>query len=295
MDLINEASELYDKADEQQQTIVELLADADEAYAAAEKAVKKGNDTWAQAQNTYKVLSTFDNEVNQHKQAATEALNEVDAIRALTYEQQQKTQQTQDTLDQAYNTAVNANNTAGDAKTKYAEQASANLKEVIKESGNLQQMAGKLRLEANDFAERVTDTGNNLKKLEDQATNDRDLITEVKKKVGQAGKYSLEASNQVQKAMVDVQDIINILEHLPAITSEDLDKLEAKLQKAENELLEADLDRRLQDIRNQKQTQTILIDNYENSVKKLKEEVDIIRDISESLPNHCFKRTKLEP
>lgn len=295
MDLINEASELYDKADEQQQTIVELLADADEAYAAAEKAVKKGNDTWAQAQNTYKVLSTFDNEVNQHKQAATEALNEVDAIRTLTYEQQQKTQQTQETLDQAYNTAVNANNTAGDAKTKYAEQASANLKEVIKESGNLQQMAGKLRLEANDFAERVTDTGNNLKKLEDQATNDRDLITEVKKKVGQAGKYSLEASNQVQKAMVDVQDIINILEHLPAITSEDLDKLEAKLQKAENELLEADLDRRLQDIRNQKQTQTILIDNYENSVKKLKEEVDIIRDISESLPNHCFKRTKLEP
>lgn len=295
MDLINEASELYDKADEQQQTIVELLADADEAYAAAEKAVKKGNDTWAQAQNTYKVLSTFDNEVNQHKQAATEALNEVDAIRTLTYEQQQKTQQTQQTLDQAYNTAVNANNTAGDAKTKYAEQASANLKEVIKESGNLQQMAGKLRLEANDFAERVTDTGNNLKKLEDQATNDRDLITEVKKKVGQAGKYSLEASNQVQKAMVDVQDIINILEHLPAITSEDLDKLEAKLQKAENELLEADLDRRLQDIRNQKQTQTILIDNYENSVKKLKEEVDIIRDISESLPNHCFKRTKLEP
>lgn len=207
---------------------------------------------------------------------------------------QQQTREAENTLNKIYKVAENAKDNALNAQNNYTELA-ANTKGMLDEADDLKTVAGRLRVEANDFAERVEETGNTLKKLEDQATNDKDLISEAKKKLGQAGKYSSEASNQVKKAVNDVEEIIKILNDLPSITSANLDELEQKLQRAEKELLEANLDNQIQNLRDEKQRQAILIDNYKNRVAQLEKDVEIIKDISNSLPLDCFKRTKLEP
>lgn len=71
-----------------------------------------------------------------------------------------------------------------------------------------------MRDEAESLSSRVAVTESRLKKLEEQAELDEVLTMEAKKKVGQTKISVSEASKQVQKALVDVEDILSELQDL---------------------------------------------------------------------------------
>lgn len=133
--------------------------------------------------------------------------------------------------------------------------------------------------------------------------------------MGQAKSDSLEAQNQVEKAMKEVKAIKDELENLRDINVSDLDALgkfefqlsiyiythsimqftESRLAAAEEEVRRANLNSRLESLVDIKNNQIKYIKDYEDDISTLEAEVNNIKMISEALPAGCFKRTRLEP
>lgn len=70
---------------------------------------------------------------------------------------------------------------------------------------------------------------------------------------------------------------------------------ERRLKDAENELEQANLSQRIDNLIEIRNTQNQSIKNYRDTIIELESEVNNIRLISEALPNECFKRPRLEP
>nr|CAD7454511.1 unnamed protein product [Timema tahoe] len=83
--------------------------------------------------------------------------------------------------------------------------------------------------------------------------------------------------------------------HLCLDNEEALNQLERRLNAAEDELRQANLDQRLQSLREARNLQTQSMKNYDEELKYLRQEVENIEDINESLPEGCWKRMVLEP
>lgn len=74
-----------------------------------------------------------------------------------------------------------------------------------------------------------------------------------------------------------------------------LEELERRLARAEQELKDADLENRMNTLKNIREEQNQWMRNYDDEIEKLKRDVANIADIRASLPDGCFRRLKLEP
>lgn len=70
---------------------------------------------------------------------------------------------------------------------------------------------------------------------------------------------------------------------------------ENRLEEAERELQSADLNQRLESLVDLKTIHNKWIENYNSEILLLDSEVANIKSIADSLPNGCFKKTRLEP
>lgn len=70
---------------------------------------------------------------------------------------------------------------------------------------------------------------------------------------------------------------------------------EKRLDDAENDVKQADLDQRLNALDEKKNLQNQWKKNYQNEIEQLENEVTNIQLIADSLPDGCFKRARLEP
>lgn len=95
--------------------------------------------------------------------------------------------------------------------------------------------------------------------------------------------------------MQDVQTIMNELQGLPNLDAEMMKRLEADLERAEDKVKEANLDKVLENLKNKQREQNELIDYYNKEIMRLEAEVRNVADIANALPDGCFRRVKLEP
>jgi laminin gamma 1 len=119
-----EVDELLKRGNEMQQVADELLADAYAANTDAEDAVKLGDQTLAEAQNTLLTLEGFDKDVQNSKDRAQEAMERMEEIVELIEEAERKTAQASSALAGAEQDAQIARDNAQEAQQEYAEQAS---------------------------------------------------------------------------------------------------------------------------------------------------------------------------
>ncbi|XP_075230002.1 laminin subunit gamma-1 isoform X2 [Lycorma delicatula] len=292
---LQDAQQILQNAVQQQQITDELLADTDVANSLAEDAVKLGNKTLQEAQQTLKTLQEFDDQVQESKAKALAALQTVPEIERLIKEAQEKTTNAQEALAGAESNAENARNVAQDAQQKYAEQASKEADEIRKSAEETKEEAGKLRDEADNLAGRVAVTASKLKGLEEQASTESTVIDKAKEKVGQAKSTVAEGTKKIQNALEEVNNIMKDLADLVDFDEDALNQLERKLEQAEHEFNSAQLDEKLEDLNKAKIAQSQLVRSYEDEILKLRAEVRNIEEIHNSLPNDCFKRTRLEP
>lgn len=68
-----------------------------------------------------------------------------------------------------------------------------------------------------------------------------------------------------------------------------------KLNEAEDELEATQLRLKVKDLKEQREKQNELIENYKVQIALLEHEITVIRENVESLSDRCLKRTKLEP
>ena len=74
-----------------------------------------------------------------------------------------------------------------------------------------------------------------------------------------------------------------------------MNRLEKRLNAAQNEIEVANLDHRIRALTDAKNLQTQWVKNYDDEVNRLKLEVENIDDIKKALPTECYKRVRLEP
>jgi len=294
-DQIEDTKELLGRGFHQQQIAEELLADTDVSKAKAEEAVSRGDEILKTAKKTLRTLQEFDQQVQDSKYKAEDALASVPEIRQLIADAQNKTDDARRALIGAEYNAQIARDTAQEAQQKYAEQASEEADLIRQGADQTKNDAGKVRDEAEALEGRVVLTANKIKVLETLAAQDEGLTTEVKNKVGQAKTKSANATRQVEKALADVEAIIEELNQLPYIDPASLDELQLRLERAEEEFQSANLDGRIQELKDARISQAQWVKNYQDEVDRLQADVLNIEDISNSLPDGCWKRLQLEP
>ncbi|XP_077506239.1 laminin subunit gamma-1 isoform X2 [Amblyomma americanum] len=289
-----EAEDLLAEAQRQQQITDRLLAETDAAFAKAKEAAAEGERILEEAQNTLNVLKEFDENVKASKDKARAALQRVPEIQALIEEAENKTRDARGALKDAEADANAASDTAKEAQ-RIAEQASQDAINVRDEADNAKTSARQLGDEAEELARKVEDTDERMRGFEEQARGDMELAKEALEKANEARTGAKQASDKVAAAAATVNEILKALANVDNVDPRRLDQLEQRLMEAEGEAERARLDERLEELRGARQQQQGWMHDYEAQIEQLKRDVANVKDISDSLPDRCFRRIKLEP
>ncbi|XP_015116033.1 laminin subunit gamma-1 [Diachasma alloeum] len=291
---IHKSEELLNKAQDQQAATAELLSEVDGANEKAKDAVKRGNQTLAEAQETLKKLGEFDAEVQREKLKAQEALRNIEQIRTMVEEAILKAEETQVVLNGAENNAAGARNITAEAQ-RNADDAGTHANVIRTEANKTKLEAWRLNNEADKLHTRVEMTDSIAKKYEVRVGSNVNVTNDVNHRVGQARTKVALASQQVDKALAEVAEIIGELEALPEIDDADLNRLEERLLAAEKEIKATNLDERIRALTEAKNLQTQWVKNYEEEVGRLRNDVENIDEIRKALPTQCQNRWRLEP
>jgi methyl-accepting chemotaxis protein len=82
-----------------------------------------------------------------------------------------------------------------------------------------------LHNEANNLRKRISSTEARFENLEELANKDDDLTESAKAKVGQAKTDSEEVQKRMQKALESIKMIMNEIQNMKEISTQDLDRL----------------------------------------------------------------------
>nr|XP_014275808.1 laminin subunit gamma-1 isoform X1 [Halyomorpha halys] len=291
---VNQSLAMLEEGKKLQQEADELLAEADAAKAKAAAAVELGDKILRDANETLSSLQDFDQQVKESKAKALTALLTVPDIQTLLQEARDKTTNAEEALAGAENNAIYASTTAQSAQKQYAQQASSEATAIRQKAEETKKDASLLRDEVGNLEEKLLINKDKLSKVVSKADENNQFIEKAKEKVRQAQTKSEEAAEQISKAMESLHSITRELNDLADIDEESLKQLEAKLNQAENDFNEANLDEQLRVLTNARLQQQQRLRSYEEELERLVDEVDRIRVIKESLPAGCFKRPSLE-
>ncbi|XP_065163974.1 laminin subunit gamma-1 isoform X1 [Atheta coriaria] len=292
-ELILSANDLLKGAVENQDTTNEILADIDSARAKAADAVASGDKTLKDAKAMHETLTKFDKKVQESKDAALKALDEIPEIERLIEDAQLKNDKAEISLGVAKDNAKQALVSAENA-SQLAKNAIKHAEKMEKEATMLNKNVAQLKNEAHLMADRVVETRNEFNRLAQQTENNGTLINEAREKVGRAQKDSQEATKKVNDIRKDVEAIMKELENVPYIDDEELNRLEQQLKRAEQRVRDENIVAMLEKMQNEQKDQLALIDTYNKEIDTLRKEVENIEQIAHALPVDCFKKLPLE-
>ncbi|XP_067121237.1 laminin subunit gamma-1 [Centruroides vittatus] len=289
-----ELQALLDRADKAQQITDELLADADAAADKANKAVLAGDKTLEEAKNTLKLLQEFDQSVKTSKEEAGEAFKKIPEIEQIIDEAEDKTRVAENALKDATVAASVSEKAAEDAQ-RIAEEVSKEADNIRDAAENTKDKAAKLMNQAEGIDERVTETAVRVKEKENEADENEALIKQAYEKVSEAKTSAEGVADQVNDALNTLGSILEALDEHHDIDLSLLDELERKLNQAERDFSDANLDKRIDELLEGRRLQNHWIRDYKLEVDQLMKDVKNIEDIKNSLPNKCYRRVVLEP
>lgn len=86
-----------------------------------------------------------------------------------------------------------------------------------------------------------------------------------------------------------------ITENLDSIDIDKLDELEQDLADAEEQLEQADIEQRYDDLLQSRSRHLMWVHQYTDEQAQLQKDVENIRQINATIPRECFKKITLEP
>ncbi|XP_035428786.1 laminin subunit gamma-1 [Spodoptera frugiperda] len=292
---IKQGRGLLDQGHDRQDELNDLLAKLDELQEQARHDVELTNQTLKDANEIYKTLKEFSDQVTESRQLAEQAALDVPAVQAKIAAADDSINSITEQLYTASDKAKEARDLAQKAQKEYADKASDAAFEVRKKSSASRSEASKLRFEAEKLSTRVQETATQIGNLEKEAAENMQLTRDAKMKVGQANTDAREAEKQVKKGLEDLKVIMDELQNLPTLDDQALDRLQESLDKAESDLKAVDLDGKIKSLTEAKNNHQRWMKQYEDEHSHLRLEVDNIKEILNQLPDGCFKRIVLEP
>jgi len=291
---IDEASDLLQEAARQQKNAEFLFLEADLALQKAKEAVAAGDATLKEATATRNTLAQFDEVVRRSQAKAEEAFRKIPELENLIRDAQLKTDEAEKALRGAEANALEAKDIAVEAKNN-AEKASQNANRISAAAKTTREKAKKAKGAVNRLLDNIKMTERRMSEYEQQADNDEKLAGEALEKATQAKTSADDAKRKVESALRIVANIMYDLDHLEDVDAGLLEELERRLLAAEQEMREADLDNQTALLKEARDAQAQLMHDYENEIDRLIKDVANIRQISETIPQQCYRRIRLEP
>ncbi|KAB7502509.1 Laminin subunit gamma-1 [Armadillidium nasatum] len=203
------------------------------------------------------------------------------------------THEAQGALRGAESDAKGARDIAQTAK-ETAESASKEAGEVRTEADSTKGKASFLKDEADAVAVRVAETESRVEEFEEQARKDREMVFDSQEKANKAKSKAEMASERVTEANELVTEILGFLNEAVKLDTRDLDLLERRLDEAYKKYEASNIERSTIELESARSWQQRQISLYEEELRLLRIEVDNIQEIKESLPDGCFRQSRIE-
>ncbi|GFO02129.1 laminin subunit gamma-3 [Plakobranchus ocellatus] len=286
------ANDLLMEGDLVNKNISNLLAEADYARSEARKAIEAAKKTLKEANDTLRTLEEFDELVGK-EDAANQAMDQVPEIKMIIEEARNTTRMAEDALS----------GVAADAQQalKLAEEAEATANMASKDAGDIRtkaedtkNKANMLRDDAEELAGEVEKAESSLDTFEAQVSTDENSAKQALKAAAQAKTKAQDAYEEVTKSHALVLKIKDSLKDMGSIDMNQLMELEALLDKVDKEIMDADVDGKVQDLEERKAQIESQADKFDLDLTELLKDVENIREIKDSLPDGCFKTIPIE-
>ncbi|XP_031767395.2 laminin subunit gamma-1 [Galleria mellonella] len=287
--------QLLDQGQDRQEELNDLLAKLDELQEEAKNNVNSTIATLKDANEIYKTLKEFKDQVEDSRMEAARAVQDIPSIQEKLAAAEENINMITDDLITASDKARDARDLALEAQKEYADKASEEAHKIRNKASKAKTEAVKLRDEADKLSTRVKGTETQIKTLEMQANESMQLTEDAKKKVGLAKTDTCEAEKQVLKGLEDLQTIRNELASLLDLDDNALDNLERSLDEVEENLQAENLAGKIKSLEQAKNNYRGWMKQYQAECDHLESEVENIKFILSQLPNGCFKGITLEP
>ncbi|KAK3087389.1 hypothetical protein FSP39_005285 [Pinctada imbricata] len=276
-----------------QQNVDLLLAEVDVARNMAREAVSRAEKTLIEANNTLQILLGFDRQVKESKGEAEDALQNIPEIENLIEQAENKTEEAGKALSGAEtdaNMALSMAKLARETATNASQEASR----IRGEARTTKERALNLKDQADNLHTEVNDTAEQINNYENEAVSDAQLTEIALQKADQAKTTARSVSDDVMKALETVRNISTLLGQLTGIDMSKLDELERDLNDAETLLMDAELQRKYDQLNEANDNIQQLVTQNKYDLNQLEMEVDNIREIKEALPDGCYKNIGIE-
>ncbi|VDN01438.1 unnamed protein product [Thelazia callipaeda] len=278
---------------DQQKVSDELLADVDAARVRIMDAVALAESTLEEAQHTLETLNDFQERVDASKSEAIEELSKLKDIENEIALAEDTTREAENAIGNAKNDAQIAEEIALQAE-KEAKTISKKASELQNQTQNSREIANDLKLNADQLLNDVRETSTTMEDYRRQASTDKSRASEAVQKAQLAENAAENANKTIGDAQNKLKNIIDQLKSLDNVNSDELNELEKQLDEAEKLLDDADLDKQVSLLKEQKIEQDRTITQFKNEIDTLKDEVENLEEIRDSLPNRCFNVINLE-
>lgn len=290
---LNEMKALLAEAIRQQTITDGQLADIDKTVQRAKDAVKQGDRTLKEAQDTLATLKKFDEKVRESQKEALEALKKIPAIRQMIKQAEDKSKDAAAKLDTALADATDARDIAQQAYM-LANETSVDVRKIRADASELKSQIGNLKTRAGELGDNINQTAAAMGRYESIAKTDEEYALQALERANQAAISARNATETAKNLLNFLNPLLKAIDKIDGIDGNKLAQLEDELAKLKQKLAESNLDSILRDLLAQKEKQDQLMAEYQALIDWLVKEVAQIRAIRDSLPDNCFKRVRLE-
>jgi len=164
---------------------------------------------------------------------------------------------------------------------------------IVAESAKIKEAAEQLNIDAKSLQTKSGDTSELVEnKTKKTSEEDAQLAAEALREANKAQSSSLEATQKVEQAKKELEEISQILSSIEEQDSSSLDELERRLDAAEQKYIEADLEARLKELEEAKQRQIVKSQLHQQELLFLSTEIQSIEEIAATLPDFCPSSTE---
>ena len=200
-----------------------------------------------------------------------------------------------------------------------AEQSLAHAVQMVEKANQRKKESDQIDKRVNELTEKVEDTSKDIEESEKQTEKDSELAKLVLEKANQARTKANETSKRIIDMLLTLDKISNDLskfkniinfkfylnlnfflllyfkENLDEFDIEKFKEMDFKLKVAEEEIVKADIDSRISNIKLSREDQKSWLIKYDKEIFRLNKDVENIRQIKEAIPKPCYRDTILEP
>lgn len=290
---LNEMKALLAEAMRQQSITDAQLADIDRTIQKARDAVKQGDETLKEAQDTLATLKKFDQKVQESQKEALEALKKIPGIRKMIKQAEDKTKDAAAKLDTALADATDARDIARQAFA-LANETSVDVKKIRFEAQELKSRISMLKQQAGELGDNINRTAATMEKFEAIAKTDGEFAQQALERANQAAMSARNATETARRLLDLLNPLLESIDKIEGIDANKLAELEEELAKLKQKLAESNLAALIEELLAQRDRQRELMAEYQALIDWLIKEVANIKAIRDSLPDKCFKRIRLE-